>query len=107
MNAGAKPNRLEVLALVLRSLETMLAGKEIKPPLSVGESTPLIGAPAALLDSLGMIMLFVDIEHELEERFGRSVLLAADSTMFQEDSNVETVGSLTDHVYHLMDKGMP
>jgi acyl carrier protein len=63
----------------------------------VVEDTPIVG-PGAVIDSIGVVSLIVDIEQRLEMEFQVSVTLASDKAMSQKNSPFRTAGVLADHV---------
>lgn len=64
---------------------------------AVMEDTPIVG-PGAVLDSIGVVSLIVDIEQRLEMDHQVSVTLANDRAMSQKNSPFRTAGVLADHV---------
>jgi acyl carrier protein len=64
---------------------------------AVVEDTPIIG-PGAVIDSIGVVSLIVDIEQRLEMDHQVSVTLANDRAMSQKNSPFRTAGVLADHV---------
>ncbi len=64
---------------------------------SVTGDTVLVGKDA-VLDSLGVVSLIVEVEQRLEGEHGISVTLANDKAMSQRNSPFRTVEVLTDHL---------
>lgn len=64
---------------------------------TISEDTSIVG-PGAVLDSIGVVSLIVDIEQRLEMDHQVSVTLANDRAMSQKNSPFRTVGVLADHV---------
>jgi acyl carrier protein len=64
---------------------------------AVGEDTPIVG-PGAVIDSIGVVSLIVDVEQRLEMDHQVSVTLANDRAMSQKNSPFRTAGVLADHV---------
>jgi acyl carrier protein len=58
------------------------------------ESTVLIGSETAVLDSLGLVMLIVQIEESLDASRGSPTVLV--QRLFAEETAAETVGTLAD-----------
>jgi acyl carrier protein len=58
----------------------------------------VIVGPEAVIDSIGVVSLIVDIEQRLEMDHQVSVTLANDRAMSQRNSPFRTAGVLTDHV---------
>ena len=66
---------------------------------------PLTGeqfGPDALLDSLSLVSLIVDVESGVSDRFGQSVSLTDDEAMGQAVSPFASVSALTDYVVKLL-----
>ena len=66
-------------------------------PATVGEETAIIGS-GAVVDSIGVVSLIVDIEQRLELEHQVSVTLASERAMSQRSSPFRTAGVLADHV---------
>ena len=66
-------------------------------PSNVGEQTMIVG-PEAVIDSIGVVSLIVDIEQRLEMDHQVSVTLANDRAMSQRNSPFRTAGVLADHI---------
>ncbi len=64
---------------------------------AVGEETVIVG-PEAVIDSIGVVSLIVDIEQRLEMDHQVSVTLANDRAMSQRNSPFRTAGILADHI---------
>ena len=90
----ARNNAYEI---VLASLQEVFAQSGTEPPATVNDDTVLVGNEA-VLDSLGVVSLIVEVEQRLEAAHGVSVTLANDKAMSQKNSPFRTVGVLTDHV---------
>ncbi len=52
----------------------------------------------ALLDSLGLVTLIIDVEERLAAEHGLDVQLATDQAMSQRNSPFLNVGTLTDYI---------
>ena len=63
----------------------------------VTEETVIVG-PAAVIDSIGVVSLIVDIEQRLEMDHEVSVTLANDRAMSQRSSPFRTPAVLADHI---------
>ncbi len=91
----------EVSECVRRSLHQILEVKGREPATPVPDSTVLIGAPDALLDSLGLVMFLAALERELERRLGVAVDMFGGAGLLDENDGVETLSSLTSHIISL------
>ncbi|MCL6441833.1 MAG: acyl carrier protein [Thermoleophilum sp.] len=68
---------------------------------TLDEQTLLFGK-GALLDSLSLVTLVVDLEQRLEEQFGLTLTLADDRAMSQRHSPFRSVGTLVDYLEQLI-----
>jgi acyl carrier protein len=64
---------------------------------TVTEETVIVG-PGAVIDSIGVVSLIVDIEQRLETEHSVSVTLANDRAMSQRNSPFRTATVLADHI---------
>jgi acyl carrier protein len=101
---GDRPSRAELGSLVLACVEEALAERERVPDGDLGESTSLIGQ-TAVLDSLGLVTVVVELEQRLDEEYGLPVTVADERAMSQQRSPFRTVGALADYVYSLVETG--
>ena len=86
--------------IVIESLNEVFIQAGTPAPEVITEQTVLVGADA-VLDSLGVVSLIVEIEQRLEASQGISVTLANDKAMSQRNSPFRTVGVITDHVIEM------
>jgi acyl carrier protein len=89
--------RSDAYEIVLASLQEVFVQTGLTPPDEVTEDTVLVG-DAAVLDSLGVVQLIVEVEQRVEQNHSISVTLANDKAMSARNSPFRTVGVLTDHV---------
>ena len=97
---------IDVTALVIDSLNEVLSlmDEKDKPQITtLDESTRLIGSKA-VLNSLGLVSLIVDIEQKLSDDYEISVTIADDRAMSQEKSPFRTVGSLAEYISVLINE---
>jgi acyl carrier protein len=94
-------DRATSVQVVIASLREVLdqAGDPI--PAQLDEETVLVGNNA-VLDSLGVVSLIVEVEQRLEIDYNISVTLANDKAMSQRNSPFRTVGVLTDYLCTLL-----
>jgi acyl carrier protein len=90
-------SRSDALEIVHASLKEVFAQSGAEATAAVTEETVLVGNDA-VIDSLGVVSLIVEVEQRLESAHGVSVVLANDKAMSQRNSPFRTVGVLTDHV---------
>ncbi len=72
---------------------------------AVSADTPIVG-PGAVIDSIGVVSLIVDIEQRLEMDYQVSVTLASDKAMSQKHSPFRTAGVLADHLLATEKEGL-
>jgi acyl carrier protein len=89
--------RSAALSIVIASIQEVFAQTGEEAPGALGEDTVLVGKDA-VLDSLGVVSLIVEVEQRVESEHGASVTLANDKAMSQRNSPFRTVGVLTDHL---------
>jgi acyl carrier protein len=97
---------INVIGLVMESVKEILSEiDEIDinqlPP--IDESTRLIGKKA-VVNSLGLVSIIVDIEQKLSDNNEIEVTIADDRAMSQEKSPFLTIGTLADYVSILIDE---
>jgi acyl carrier protein len=90
---------LDVVSLCLK--ETMAESGNTG---DVTEDTVIVGANA-VLDSVEVVALIVNIEQKLEMDHDLSVTLASDKAMSQRSSPFRTCGVLADHVIAVIQEG--
>lgn len=98
-------DRAELLGVVLKSLREVVEAADGKLN-GADEQTPLIGS-GAVLDSMRLVSLIVDVESRLEEGFGIGVTIADERAMSAKRSPFRTVGSLVDHLQVLVGEKRP
>lgn len=89
--------RKDAYDIVVASLKEVFEQVGTPPPADIGEDTVLVGNDA-VLDSLGVVQLIVEVEQRVEGSHGVSVTLANDKAMSARNSPFRTVGVLADHV---------
>jgi acyl carrier protein len=83
--------------IVIASLQEVFAQSGLPAPENVSGDTVLVGKDA-VLDSLGVVSLIVEIEQRVETDHGVSLTLANDKAMSQKNSPFRTVAVLAEHV---------
>jgi acyl carrier protein len=98
-------NRSQIAQLVISSLQEVLdMGNGTSPAVEdIGTGTSLIGREA-VLDSMGLVNLIVEIEQRLEEDYDIVVVLADDRAMSQRKSPFRSVQTLTDYICELVEE---
>ena len=92
-------SRDDIIKTILARLRAVCQLKGIVQN-SFDESTVLIGSEDALLDSLGVVLLLVQVEESLNASSGIQTVLV--QRLFAEDLGNETVGTLADRCLVLM-----
>lgn len=91
----------EAVDVILSALQDLMeANAEGEVPV-LNENTRLIGR-SAVLDSMGLVTLIVEVEQRLEADHDIVVVLADDRAMSQTRSPFLSVGSLADYVAQLV-----
>lgn len=90
-------SRANASEIVLLSLQEVFAQAGTDAPANLSDDTVLVGNDA-VIDSLGVVALIVEVEQRLEAGHNISVVLANDKAMSAKNSPFRTVGVLTDHV---------
>lgn len=90
------PQVSDLRQLVLDCLRQVLAERGVDAD-GVDEATPLVGRDA-VLDSLGLVTLIVDVEDRLASEHDVEVTLADERAMSATKSPFRNVAALADHV---------
>jgi acyl carrier protein len=96
-------NKNELYNLIMKSMEEIISENENESKISVedlNQDTRLLGRQA-ILDSLSLVSLIVNIEQKLSEE-NISVTIADERAMTQEKSPFRTIGSLFDYINMLI-----
>jgi acyl carrier protein len=97
-------DRDTAVQIVIASLREVLEQAEEEVPDGMGESTVIVGN-SAILDSLGVVSLIVEVEGRLEMDHEISVTLASDRAMSQRSSPFRTVGVMADYMCSVIKEG--
>ncbi len=95
------PDRAALQELVVSGLREVIEQSGRPMPDTLDETTGLIGKQA-VLDSLALVTLIVDLEQRVEETFGVALTLADDRAMSQKSSPFRTVGALVAYLEELI-----
>jgi hypothetical protein len=87
----------------MSSLHEVLSQKDQPMPDLANGAVDLIGRQA-VLDSLGLVTLIVDLEQRLEEEYSVALVLADERAMSQRSSPFRTSQSLTDYICLLIEE---
>jgi acyl carrier protein len=102
---GTGLNHSEIAQIVISSLREVLAMDHGNSPgaSAITEDTFLIGREA-VLDSMGLVTLIVEVEQLLEEEYDVTMVLADERAMSQKNSPFRSVRSLTNYIYRLVEE---
>lgn len=91
---------LNIVISCLRDSIEQLGG----PVPDITEETVIVGKDA-VLDSVGVVSLIVDIEQKLESEHSVAVTLASDKAMSQKNSPFRTAGVLAEYMCQVIQEG--
>ncbi len=102
---GTSLNRSEIAKIVVSSLQEVLAMTNGNSPgaSAITEAAFLIGREA-VLDSMGLVTLIVEVEQRLEEEYDVVLVLADERAMSQKNSPFRSVQSLTDYICQVVEE---
>jgi len=93
--------RQEAVELITDALRQFLPpGQESA---ALDENTRLVGGNT-VLDSAALVSLIIEIEQQVDDRFGVPITIADDRALSQERSPFRTVSSLADYVIKVYDE---
>ena len=97
--------RDELIGIVKDSLRDVLESMEDSDisPDSIDDATILIG-DGAVLDSMRVVSMIVDVEQRIEESQDVSITIADERAMNMKHSPFRTVGSLADYLRTLVEE---
>ncbi len=87
----------EVFALVESNLQDLNEELEYESLAQIDSNTVVFGTEGGI-DSLSLVRLIVELESQVNERFGKSVALADEAAMSSRRSPFRTVGSLVEFI---------
>ena len=93
----------KVLEIILRALQNLTAELGDVAKFEVGPHTSLFG-PNAMLDSLALVSVIVDVEGDISTELGRSISLTDDRAMSQEVSPFDNVQTLLKYIMLLVNE---
>ena len=101
---GPIMQKAEITDLIVTCLNDVLSELDAPVPDSVGAETHLLGS-SAVLDSLGLVRLILEVEQRLVDTLDIEVTLADERAMSQQRSPFRTVGTLADYIEMLVEEG--
>lgn len=87
----------EVFSLVESNLRELNEELQYESLAQIDNETAVFGAEGGI-DSLSLVRLVVELEAQVNERFGKTVALADEAAMSSRRSPFRTVGSLVDFI---------
>jgi acyl carrier protein len=95
-------NKEEIFALIQNTFDGLEEGGVIDKRISITGDTVLIG-PDTVLDSIGFVTLFTDLEERLSEITGEEIFLLIDEIHeFNPEDTFLTVSVLSDYLANLL-----
>ncbi len=90
-------NKDAIQAIILQALKNINEERGPDEQLKIDLNTRLFGADA-VLDSLSLVSVIVDVESAVSEQAGHEISLTDDRAMSQEISPFSDVNTLTDYI---------
>ena len=90
-----------MVARLVEGLRALLADQGKGAPPNLDETTPLIG-PGAVVSSLELVSLIVEMEQIVEDDCGLAITIADERAMSRRRSPFRTIGTLADYVLELV-----
>jgi hypothetical protein len=91
----------EVLQLVIRAAEETNPSRRIPIDVQRGAEAPLFGTEG-VLDSMALVQFIVEVETNLEDHTGTSIVLASERAMSRRRSPFGSIGSLVEYIEELL-----
>ena len=92
----------KVMTAIFNAIDEVNQIAEPEQILKKAQETVLFGE-GSQLDSLGLVSLIVATEQQVQEAFGKSIVLADERAMSQKRSPFRTVSSLSEYIGTLLD----
>lgn len=93
--------KASIQAIILKALSNINEERGPDEQLTIDQDTRLFGVDA-VLDSLSLVSVVIDVETALSELVGRDICLTDDRAMSQEISPFSDVNTLSDYVELLL-----
>lgn len=98
---GSGLDRAKIVQMIVASLQEVLATaaptNSAPASAALSEDTRLIGREA-VLDSMGLVNLIIEVEQRLEDEHDVTVVLADERAMSQKNSPFRSVQTLADYI---------
>ena len=89
----------KVLNIIKEETLELLEDKEI----DLATDSSLFGQ-TGLLDSMGLVMMIVAVEQDIEDEFDVQITIADAKAMSQKNSPFKTIGTLADYIISLIEE---
>ncbi len=93
----------DIQSIIVLCYEAILDMRQIPRPPEINRETLMFGEGGPI-DSMGIVMLVVDVEEAVRVKSGKIVSLADDRAMSQRNSPYRTIGALTDYIAAQLDE---
>lgn len=100
MTAPQPPDPNAIAAIVMAAITDVLQQRG-QADATVDLDTRLVGG-SAVLDSLGLVTLIVDLEQRVEDELGHALTLANERAMSRANSPFLSVRTLTEYIHGLI-----
>jgi len=90
-------NKDAIQSIIFRALESINDERKLEDQILISAETSLFGADA-VLDSLSLVSVIVDVESALSDASGREISLTDDRAMSQSVSPFSDVSTLTKYI---------
>jgi acyl carrier protein len=94
-------NQSDIQKIIFHALENLNDELDESSKFEICANTRLFGADA-VLDSLSLVSVIVDVESDVSDALGRGIALTDDRAMSQEISPFSDVQALTDYIMLLV-----
>jgi len=95
-------NKSQILDLIKESLMAVNDEKKLGEKIPVSNDTILIGK-GTLLDSLDFILLITNVEERVSIAANKDIHVSTDIEVFQEDNPFNTMETLVDHIFGILE----
>lgn len=91
---------VEIEQIILKLLQEAMDG--IEPTIGILNTESVLLGESAVIDSLSLVNLIVDLEEEINDRTGVLISLTDDEAVFAEPSPYSSVKNLALYITHLL-----
>lgn len=90
-----------ILELIYSAIDQVNAQSDGGKPIPKGPDTTLMGGDDAI-DSLAFVNLIMALENEIQEKYGKAVVLVTESTLESGEHPFRTAGTLAAYIERLL-----